>query len=63
MYIYTYLHIYAIMKTTCPPGYHHNGFVVTHALWHMMYGYTLLVAMNQIVLNKLSKEHNISGHK
>ena len=25
----------------CPPGYHHNGFVVTHALGHMMYGYTL----------------------
>ena len=26
------------MKTMCPPGYHHNGFVVTHALGHMMYG-------------------------
>ena len=26
--------IYAIMKTICPPGYHHNGFVVTHALGH-----------------------------
>ena len=25
------------MKTMCPPGYHHNGFVVTHALGHMMY--------------------------
>ena len=24
------------MKTMCPPGYHHNGFVVTHALGHMM---------------------------
>ena len=47
----------------CPPGYHHNGFVATHALGHMMYGYTLLVPMNQRVLNKLSKEHNISGHK
>ena len=23
------------MKTMCPPGYHHNGFVATHAL---MYG-------------------------
>ena len=23
------------MKTMCPPGYHHNGFVVTHALGHM----------------------------
>ena len=32
--------IYAIMKTMlCPPGYHHNGFVATHALGHMMYGY------------------------
>ena len=31
--------IYEIMKTMCPPGYHHNGFVATHALGHMMYGY------------------------
>ena len=46
-----------------PPGYHHNGFVATRALGHMMYGYTLLVPMNQRVLNKLRKEHNISGHK
>ena len=23
------------MKTMCPPGYHHNGFVTTHALGHM----------------------------
>ena len=30
--------IYAIMKTMCPPGYHRNGFVATHALGHMMYG-------------------------
>ena len=42
--------IYVIMKTMCPPGYHHNGFVATHALGHMMYGYTLLVPMNQRVL-------------
>ena len=34
MYIYI-----IIMKTMCPPGYHHNGFVVTHALGHMMYGF------------------------
>ena len=26
------------MKTMCPPGYHHNGFMATHALEHMMYG-------------------------
>ena len=24
------------MKTMCPPGYHHNGFVATHALGHTM---------------------------
>ena len=29
------------MKTMCPPGYHHNGFVATHALGHMMYGFVL----------------------
>ena len=33
------IYIYVIMKTMCPPGYHHNGFVATHALEHMMYGY------------------------
>ena len=43
----------------CPSGCHHNGFVATDALGHMMYGYTLLVPINQRVLNKLSKEHNI----
>ena len=32
------IYIYAIMKTMCPPGYHHNGLVATHALGHMMYG-------------------------
>ena len=55
------VNIYAIMKTMCPPGYHHNGFVATHALGHMMCGYTLLVPINQRMLNKLSKEHNISA--
>ena len=53
--------IYVIMKAMCPPGYHHNGFMATHAFGHMMYGYTLLVPMNQRVLNKLSKECDISG--
>ena len=33
------------MKTTLPPGYYHNGFVATHALGHMMYGYTLLLTI------------------
>ena len=31
------------MKTMCPPGYHHNGFVATHALGHMMYGYMMYI--------------------
>ena len=30
------------MKTMCPPGYHHNGFVATHALGHMMYGFVYI---------------------
>ena len=38
--MYVYIYIYAIMKTMCPLGYAHNGFVATHALGHMMYGYT-----------------------
>ena len=50
-------------KTMCPSNCHHNGFVATHALGHMMYGYKLLVPMNQRVLNKRSKELNISSHK
>ena len=35
LYIY---YIYIIMKTMCLSGYHHNGFMATHALGHMMYG-------------------------
>ena len=33
--IYINIYIYVIMKTMCPPGYHHNGFVATHALGHV----------------------------
>ena len=33
------------MKTMCPPGYHHNGFVATHALGHMMYGFSIMYIM------------------
>ena len=36
------------MKTMCPPGYHHNGFVANHALRHMMYGF------NRISCNRTS---------
>ena len=34
-----------IMKTICPPGYHHKGFVATHALGHTMYGYHMLILL------------------
>ena len=29
--------IHEIMKTMCRPNYHHNDFVATHSLGHMMY--------------------------
>ena len=29
------------MKTMCPPGCHHNVFVATNALGHMMYVITI----------------------
>ena len=35
------------MKKMCPRGYHHNGFLATPALGRKMYGYTLLLPMNQ----------------
>ena len=28
--------LYAIIKTMCSPGYHHNSFVATHVFGHMM---------------------------
>ena len=53
--------IYPIMKTMCPPGYHHNDFVATYALWHIMHNYILLVSINKRMLNKPSKEHKREG--
>ena len=51
------------MKTMCPRGYHHHGFVASDAIAHRMYSYTIVVPMNQRVLNKISKERNMSDHK
>ena len=48
------------MKTMCSPDYHDNGFVSTHTPEYIICSYTLLVPINQRVLNKVSKEHNIS---
>ena len=44
----------------CLPGYHHNGFVATHAIGNMMCGYTLLVTMKQRVSKTPNKKRNIS---
>ena len=55
--------IYAIIETIYPPDFHHNDFVATGAFGHTMYGYTLLVPMNQRVLDKKIKGHNINGQK
>ena len=47
-------------KTMYPLSYHQsvNDLIITHALGHMMYGYTLLVPMNQRVLKKSCNDHN-----
>ena len=63
IHIYTYIYtqsaqvsqkqdernIYVIMKTMCPPGYHHNGFVATHALY--IYIYARINCQNQLVMS------------
>ena len=49
--------MHAIMKTMCPPGYHHNGFVATHALGHMMYGYIYYIYMYVSIYTNISWRH------
>ena len=49
IYIYN---IYKIMETIYPLNYHHNGFFATHLFEHMIYGYALVIPMNQRLSNK-----------
>ena len=42
----------------CPTAYHHNGFVETHALGHMMYGYTLLVTKVVVITGRVHCFHD-----
>ena len=42
------LNIYVMMKTMCPPGYHCNGFVATHALVHMIYSCTSSAQVHEL---------------
>ena len=51
------------MKTVYPRGYQPNDFAATHTFGHMIYRFNLMVPVNQRVLRKLSKEHNVSGPK
>ena len=37
----------------CPPGYHHNGFVATHAHGHMMHGYHIYIYIYIYILSIL----------
>ena len=42
--------IYVIVKTMSSPGYYHSGFVATHALGHMTYGFFILFKLFSIWL-------------
>ena len=58
IYIYIYIYIYAIITICQPPaGYHHNSFVATHAIGHIMYGY--IVGTNETK----STQHNYAYTK
>ena len=46
------------MKTMFPPGYHHNGIVVTYALGHMMYGHvSKYMSCHKAIVVITGKEH------
>ena len=36
-----------VIKILSTPSYHHNGFTATYELGDMMYGYALVVPINQ----------------
>ena len=59
--------IYAIMKTICPPTYHYNGFVATHALGHMMYScaihrVTKCMSYHKAIVVTTGREHCFYDH-
>ena len=43
IYLSLYIYTYVVMKTVCPPDYHHSGFVAIHGLEHMMYDVYLYI--------------------
>ena len=45
------------MKTMCPPGYHHNGFVVTHAFGgHIIFMVTIMVLWQLVQLGSPKRD-------
>ena len=40
----------------CPLGYHHNGFMATHALGHMMYGRLHTAGTNELKSAQQAKQ-------
>ena len=42
--------IHAIIKTMCPLGYHHNSFLVTHALGNMMNNVATIHRVSQCII-------------
>ena len=60
--------IYEIMKTMCPPGNHHNGFVATHAVNICIYIITFFVyvyGLNGSIGDKYENEetHQLVGKR
>ena len=45
--------MYEILKTLCPHGYHYSGFVVAHALGHMILLLTIYIVLPATFLNAL----------
>ena len=61
------IHVYRCIcnhETMYPPRYRHNGFVATHALGHMMYGYHFINCTSCAQVYKLLQSHcgdNLEG--
>ena len=47
MNIYTYSYIYAIMKTMCPPSYHHVPYIM-YIIMYIMYNRTLCAQVHKL---------------
>ena len=56
--------IHVIMKTMCPPRYHHNGFLATNALGHVVYNLSASAYPHHTQVHELPQSHcgdNLEG--